>query len=140
MSDVTLILQKIEGGDPSASNQLLPLVYDDLHKLAAVRMAQKSPDHTLQATALVHAAYVRLVDIKRVQRWDSRGHFHSAAAEAMRRILVESAPSACIRQMVDSCSAVTLILRPYFNPPMDFAAAPRHSRPARIRSLRNSFS
>lgn len=91
MSDVTRILEQIEAGDPSAAEQLLPLVYDELRKLAAARMAAESPDHTLQATALVHEAYVRLVDVERVQRWDCRGHFFAAAAEAMRRILVESA-------------------------------------------------
>ena len=91
MTDVTRILSQIESGDPSAAEQLLPLVYDELRKLAAAHMAQESPDHTLQATALVHEAYVRLVDTEKVQRWDSRGHFFAAAAEAMRRILVERA-------------------------------------------------
>lgn len=91
MSDVTQILQQIEDGDPSAAEQLLPLVYDELRKLAAARMANESPDHTLQATALVHEAYVRLVDTSRPQRWDSRAHFFAAAAESMRRILVMSA-------------------------------------------------
>lgn len=91
MSDVTQILQQIEDGDPSAAEQLLPLVYDELRKLAAARMVNESPDHTLQATALVHEAYVRLVDGQRAQHWNSRGHFFGAAAEAMRRILVESA-------------------------------------------------
>jgi RNA polymerase sigma factor (TIGR02999 family) len=91
MSDVTRILEQIEAGDPSAAEQLLPLVYDELRKLAAAKMAGESPDHTLQATALVHEAYLRLVDAKRQPQWDSRGHFFAAAAEAMRRILVESA-------------------------------------------------
>lgn len=91
MSDVTRILQRIERGDPAAAERLLPLVYDELKKLAATRMIGERPDHTLQATALVHEAYVRLVDAQQVQRWDSRGHFFSAAAEAMRRILIESA-------------------------------------------------
>jgi len=91
MSDVTQILQQIESGDPSAAEHLLPLVYEELRKLAAARMVQESPDHTLQATALVHEAYLRLVDVDRVQHWDSRGHFFAAAAEAMRRILVEQA-------------------------------------------------
>lgn len=91
MNDVTLILSKIEAGDPAAARELLPLVYDELRKLAAARMAAERPDHTLQATALVHEAYLRLVDAEQVQSWDSRGHFFSAAAEAMRRILVESA-------------------------------------------------
>jgi len=91
MSDVTQILRQIESGDPSAAEQLLPLVYDELRKLAAARMAQESPGQTLQATALVHEAYVRLVHVDRAQQWDSRGHFFAAAAEAMRRILVENA-------------------------------------------------
>jgi len=91
MSDVTQILQQIESGDPAAAEELLPLVYEELRKLAAARMAQESPDHTLQATALVHEAYVRLVDAKQAQSWDSRGHFFAAAAESMRRILVENA-------------------------------------------------
>ena len=91
MSNVTRILLDIEQGDPSAAEQLLPLVYEELRKLAAQRMAQESPDHTLQATALVHEAYLRLVDAEKAQHWDSRGHFFAAAAEAMRRILIESA-------------------------------------------------
>jgi RNA polymerase sigma factor (TIGR02999 family) len=91
MSDVTHILSQIESGDPSAAEQLLPLVYDELRKLAAARLAQEKPGQTLQATALVHEAYVRLVDGEKAQHWDSRGHFFSAAAEAMRRILVEQA-------------------------------------------------
>jgi RNA polymerase sigma factor (TIGR02999 family) len=91
MSDVTQVLQQIEAGDPSAARQLLPLVYDELRKLAAARMAQEAPGQTLQATALVHEAYVRLVDTDQAQHWNSRGHFFAAAAEAMRRILVDSA-------------------------------------------------
>ena len=91
MSDVTQILSKIAAGDQLASRELLPLVYDELRKLAAARMAQENPGQTLQATALVHEAYVRLVDNCKPQAWDSRGHFFTAAAEAMRRILVESA-------------------------------------------------
>jgi RNA polymerase sigma factor (TIGR02999 family) len=91
MSDVTQILSQIESGDPSAAEQLLPLVYDELRKLAAAKMAQEKPGQTLQATALVHDAYIRLVDVEKAQHWDSRGHFFAAAAEAMRRILVESA-------------------------------------------------
>jgi RNA polymerase sigma factor (TIGR02999 family) len=89
MSDITRILSAIEQGDPRASEQLLPLVYDDLRKLAAQRMAQEKPGQTLQATALVHDAYLRLVDVDQVQSWNSRGHFFAAAAEAMRRILIE---------------------------------------------------
>jgi len=91
MPDVTQILNAIEDGDPSAAEELLPLIYDELRKLAAARMAQESPDHTLQATALVHEAYIRLVDAERAQHWNSRGHFYGAAAEAMRRILVDNA-------------------------------------------------
>lgn len=91
MNDVTRILSAIEQGDRQASEQLLPLVYDELRKLAANKMAREQPGHTLQATALVHEAYVRLVDAERAQHWDSRGHFFAAAGEAMRRILVEQA-------------------------------------------------
>jgi RNA polymerase sigma factor (TIGR02999 family) len=91
MSDVTRILSQIESGDPSAAEQLLPLVYDELRKLAAARLAQEKPGQTLQATALVHDAYIRLVDVERAQHWNSRGHFFGAAAEAMRRILVDQA-------------------------------------------------
>jgi RNA polymerase sigma factor (TIGR02999 family) len=91
MSDVTQILSAIEEGDPHAGEQLLPLVYEELRKLAAAKLAQEKPGQTLQATALVHEAYLRLVDVERVAQWNSRGHFFAAAAEAMRRILVESA-------------------------------------------------
>ena len=95
MSDVTNILSQIESGDPSAAEQLLPLVYDELRKLAASRLAQEKPGQTLQATALVHDAYIRLVDVDKVQHWNSRGHFFAAAAEAMRRILVDQARRKC---------------------------------------------
>jgi RNA polymerase sigma factor (TIGR02999 family) len=91
MSDVTRILSAIEAGDPQAAEQLMPLVYDELRKLATARLAQEKPGQTLQATALVHEAYMRLVDVEQAQRWDSRGHFFAAAAEAMRRILIEQA-------------------------------------------------
>ncbi len=91
MHEVTQILCAIEQGDPQAAEQLLPLVYDELRKLAAEKMANERPGQTLQATALVHEAYLRLVDVERAQRWNSRGHFFAAAAEAMRRILVERA-------------------------------------------------
>lgn len=91
MADVTQILSQIEQGDPSAAELLLPLVYDELRKLAAAKMAQESPGQTLQATALVHEAFLRLVDAEKVQQWNSRGHFFGAAAEAMRRILVDNA-------------------------------------------------
>jgi RNA polymerase sigma factor (TIGR02999 family) len=91
MSEVTRILSEIEDGDSSAAERLLPLVYDELRKLAAHRMAREKPGQTLQATALVHEAYVRLVDTENAKHWDSRGHFFAAAAESMRRILVENA-------------------------------------------------
>jgi RNA polymerase sigma factor (TIGR02999 family) len=91
MSAVTEILSAIEQGDPYASGQLLPLVYDELRRLAAQRLAREKPGQTLEATALVHEAYLRLVDTDKVQQWNSRGHFFAAAAEAMRRILVERA-------------------------------------------------
>jgi RNA polymerase sigma factor (TIGR02999 family) len=90
MSDVTHILSQIESGDPSAGDQLLPLVYNELRKLAAVRMAQEAPGHTLQPTALVHEAYIQLVDGHQNRSWDSRGHFFAAAAEAMRQILIQN--------------------------------------------------
>src|ERR671923_779378 len=91
MSEVTRILSAIEQGEPHAADQLLPLVYDELRKLAAQKIAQEAPGQTLQATALVHDAYLRLVDVEKAQHWNSRGHFFAAAAEAMRRILVENA-------------------------------------------------
>ena len=91
MGDVTRILAAIEQGELQSSEDLLPLVYDELRKLATHRMSLESPDHTLQPTALVHEAYLRLVDVEKAQYWRSRGHFFAAAAEAMRRILVESA-------------------------------------------------
>jgi RNA polymerase sigma factor (TIGR02999 family) len=91
MSEVTRILSAIEQGDPHAAEQLLPLVYAELRKLAAQRLAQEKPGQTLQATALVHDAYIRLVDAEQARHWNSRGHFFAAAAEAMRRILVDQA-------------------------------------------------
>lgn len=91
MSDVTEILSAVEQGDASAAQQLLPLVYDELRRLAAQKLAQERPGMTLQATGLVHEAYLRLVDVDNAQVWNSRGHFFAAAAEAMRRILVENA-------------------------------------------------
>ena len=91
MNDVTRILSQIEDGDPAASKELLPLVYQELRKLAAVNLAHEKPGQTLQATALVHDAYLRLIGNDGVQHWNSRGHFFSAAAEAMRRILIEQA-------------------------------------------------
>src|SRR5215470_13473273 len=91
MTEVTRILSAIEQGDPLAAEQLLPLVYDELRKLAAQKLAQEKPGQTLQATALVHEAYLRLVDAEKVQHWDSRAHFFAAAAESMRRILIDNA-------------------------------------------------
>ena len=91
MSDVTRILSAIEQGDPHAPEQLLPLVYEELRRLAAQKLAHEASGQTLQATALVHEAYLRLVDTDKAQHWNSRGHFFAAAAEAMRRILVEHA-------------------------------------------------
>jgi RNA polymerase sigma factor (TIGR02999 family) len=91
MSEVTRILSAIEQGDPHAAEQLLPLVYDELRRLAAHKLAQEKPGQTLDATALVHEAYLRLVGATQAQEWNSRGHFFAAAAEAMRRILVEQA-------------------------------------------------
>jgi RNA polymerase sigma factor (TIGR02999 family) len=91
MSNVTQILSKIESGDPAAAEQLLPLVYQELRTLAAAKLAHEKPGQTLQATALVHEAYLRLVDVDKAQQWDGRGHFFAAAAEAMRRILIERA-------------------------------------------------
>jgi RNA polymerase sigma factor (TIGR02999 family) len=93
VSDVTHILSAIEQGDPTAAGQLLPLLYEELRTLAAQKLAQEKPGQTLQATALVHEAYLRLVDSERAQHWNSRRHFFAAAAEAMRRILVERARS-----------------------------------------------
>jgi RNA polymerase sigma factor (TIGR02999 family) len=91
MSEVTRILSALEQGDPHAAGRLLPLVYDELRRLAAQRLAQETPGQTLQPTALVHEAYLRLVGEDEGQNWDSRGHFFAAAAEAMRRILVDNA-------------------------------------------------
>lgn len=93
MSDVTQILIAIEQGNAQAAEQLLPLVYDELRRLAAQRLSNESPGQTLEATALVHEAYIRLVDVQKAQQWNSHGHFFAAAAEAMRRILVERARS-----------------------------------------------
>jgi RNA polymerase sigma factor (TIGR02999 family) len=91
MNEVTQILNAIERGETQAAEQLLPQVYEELRRLAARKMAQEAPGQTLQATALVHEAYVRLVDVEKAQHWNSRGHFFAAAAEAMRRILIEQA-------------------------------------------------
>jgi len=91
MTDVTRILSAIEQGDAHAAEKLLPLVYDELRKLAAKKLAHEKPGQTLQGTALVHEAYLRLVDVEKAQHWNSRGHFFAAAAEAMRRILINRA-------------------------------------------------
>jgi RNA polymerase sigma factor (TIGR02999 family) len=91
MNDVTCILSAIEQGNPQAAEQLLPLVYDELRRLAGQKLAHEKPGQTLDATALVHEAYIRLVDVEKARHWNSRGHFFAAAAEAMRRILVEAA-------------------------------------------------
>jgi RNA polymerase sigma factor (TIGR02999 family) len=91
MNDFTRLLSSAEAGDPQAAEQLLPLVYDELRKLAAQRLAREAPGQTLGPTALVHEAYLRLVDVQDPQRWDGRGHFFAAAAEAMRRILIDNA-------------------------------------------------
>jgi RNA polymerase sigma factor (TIGR02999 family) len=104
MSEVTRILSAIEQGEPSAATELLPLVYDELRKLAAQRLAQEKPGQTLQATALVHEAYLRLVDADKVRQWNSRGHFFAAAAEAMRRILVDQARRRLAAKRGGSCS------------------------------------
>ena len=121
MSNVTQILSQIESGDPSAAEQLLPLVYDELRKFAAAKLAQEKPGQTLQATALVHEAYLRLVDVEKAQHWDIRGHFFAAAAEAMRRILVEQGEAEAISQRRRSISS------PQCNgkPPGDSATGPR---------------
>jgi RNA polymerase sigma factor (TIGR02999 family) len=95
MNDVTRILSDIEAGDPHAAEHLLPLVYEELRKLAAQKLAQEKPGQTLQPTALVHEAYLRLVEVDQAQHWNSRGHFFAAAAEAMRRILIDQARRKC---------------------------------------------
>jgi len=98
MTDVTRILSAIEQGDAQAAEELVPLVYDELRRLAAAKMAQENPGQTLQATALVHEVYLRLVDVQKAQHWNSRGHFFGAAAEAMRRILVDRARRKCTQK------------------------------------------
>src|SRR5262245_43066273 len=108
MTEVTRILSAIEQGDPSAAGQLLPLVYDELRQLAAQKLAQEKPGQTLQATALVHEAYLRLVDVEKVQHWDSRGHFFAAAAEAMRRILVDRTRHKQTRKAGGGCRRLDL--------------------------------
>ena len=108
VSDVTQILSQIERGDGQAAEKLLPLVYDELRKLAAEKMAHEKPGQTLQATALVHEAYIRLVDVEKAQHWESRRHFFAAAAEAMRRILVERARRKGRAKRGAGCSQVNL--------------------------------
>src|SRR5215470_13885252 len=108
MSEVTRILSAIEQGDPHAAEQLLPLVYDELRRLAGQKLAQEKPGQTLQATALVHEAYLRLVDVDKVQQWDSRGHFFAAAAEAMRCLLVDRARARATRKRGGAAKRVDL--------------------------------
>jgi RNA polymerase sigma factor (TIGR02999 family) len=108
MTEVTRILSAIQHGDPNAAEQLLPLVYNELRRLAAQKMLQERPGQTLQATALVHEAYLRLVEVKDDPHWNSRGHFFSAAAEAMRRILVENARRKRGKKHGGGCQRVNL--------------------------------
>ncbi|MGO9113753.1 MAG: ECF-type sigma factor [Thermoguttaceae bacterium] len=118
MHEVTRILSAIDQGDPQAAEQLLPLVYDELRRLAAEKMAQEKPGQTLQATALVHEAYIRLVDTEKAQPWNSRGHFFAAAAEAMRRILVERARrKGSLRAGGQHCRAELSSVEPEVGPP-----------------------
>ena len=108
MSEVPRALSALEQGDPHAAAQLLPLVYDELRRLAAQKLARETPGQTLDATALVHEAYLRLVDVDRVQHWDSRGHFFAAAAEAMRRILIDRARHKQTRKAGGGCRRLDL--------------------------------
>jgi RNA polymerase sigma factor (TIGR02999 family) len=108
MSDGTRILGQIESGDPSAAEQLLPLVYDELRKLAAAKLALEKPGQTLQATSLVHEAYLRLVDAENAQQWNSRGHFFAAAAEAIRRILIDNARRKASLKRGGECERIEL--------------------------------
>lgn len=120
MSHVTRILSAIEQGDGQAAEQLLPLVYDELRQLAAAKLANEKPGQTLQATALVHEAYIRLVDVEKAQHWNSRGHFFGAAAEAMRRILVENARRKQAEKRGAGHPSVSLDeIEPATNPPGD---------------------
>ena len=122
MNDVTRILSAIEKGEPQAAGRLLPLVYEELRKLAAHKLAQEKPGQTLQATALVHEAYLRLVDQDQGQRWDGRGHFFAAAAEAMRRILVEAARHNARRKHGGGLRRVDLADYPSPDPDYDLLA------------------
>ncbi len=108
MTDITNILSRIDSGDPTAAEQLLPLVYEELRKLAAARVAKEKSGLTLEATALVHEAYLRLVDQSTAQQWDSRGHFFAAAAEAMRRILIDRARAKRRRKHGGDCERLDL--------------------------------
>jgi RNA polymerase sigma factor (TIGR02999 family) len=110
MTDVTQILEQVEQGDPHAAEKLLPLLYDELRKLAAQKLVHEKPGQTLQATALVHEAYVRLVKVDASQHWNSRGHFFGAAAEAMRRILVENARRRVRRKHGGDCNREDLAM------------------------------
>jgi RNA polymerase sigma factor (TIGR02999 family) len=108
MTDVTRILSALEDGDAQAADKLLPLVYEELRKLATHKMTQEAPGQTLQATGLVHEAFLRLVDVEKVQHWDSRGHFFAAAAEAMRRILVDNARRKASSKRGGECERIDL--------------------------------
>lgn len=113
MSDVTRVLSQIEKGDAGAADQLLPLIYDELRKLAAAKLAQEKPGQTLQATALVHEAYIRLVGGNQNQSWDCRGHFFAAAAEAMRRILIDQARvKQSLKRGGGLCQSERLVIEP----------------------------
>jgi RNA polymerase sigma factor (TIGR02999 family) len=122
MNEVTRILSAIDEGDPHAAEQLLPLIYDELRKLAAQKLTQEKPGQTLQPTALVHEAYLRLVDAEQAQHWNSRGHFFAAAAEAMRRILIEQSrrkrrsKHGGDRQRVDLEEAIEIAEAPSLDP------------------------
>jgi len=120
MSEVTHILSAIEKGDPHAAEQLLPLVYEELRKLAAQKLFQEAPGQTLQATALVHEVYLRLVDVENAKPWASRGHFFAAAAEAMRRILVENARRRRSEKRGGQLRRIDLnLVQPQAEPPTD---------------------
>ena len=136
VSDVTRILSKIESGDPAAAEQLLPLVYDELRKLAAAKLAQEKPGQTLQATALVHEAYVRLVDGEKAQHWDSRGHFFAAAAEAMRRILVDQARRKKSERNGEASRFVSNWTTPYRSP-WKLGSRPNSGHPRSLDRLEN---
>jgi RNA polymerase sigma factor (TIGR02999 family) len=144
MSDVTRLLGQIEEGDGQAAERLLPLVYEELRRLASARMTQEQSGQTLQATALVHEAYIRLVDNDRTQHWDSRGHFFSAAAEAMRRILVDHAREKQARKRGGDLQRVQLADLPQVAPNLDLVAlndaldelAVKHPEKARLVTLR----